>query len=64
MPLSPAQLASLSSQLGQLAEQITHTADELVAIKRNDLGMELYGVERALLNAARKVDRVVSSLED
>jgi hypothetical protein len=63
VPLSSAQLASLSTQLAELATQVTATADELVAARRNDLGMELYGVERALLNAARKVDRVIKSID-
>jgi hypothetical protein len=57
-----AELSALSTALDELTARITAIADRHQRTPRADLADSLYEVERSLLTAARKLDRVVRSL--
>jgi hypothetical protein len=59
VPVELAELSSLSSTLSELTKRITSLADRAAAAKEEDVSTELYGVERALAGAARRLDRLV-----
>jgi hypothetical protein len=54
-----AELSSLSSMLAEVTKRVTSLADRAAAAKDEDVSTELYGVERALSGAARRLDRIV-----
>jgi hypothetical protein len=58
-----AELSALSTSLDELTARITAAADRhRGSPAREDLAGALYEVERSLLTAGRKLDRVVRSL--
>jgi uncharacterized protein YabN with tetrapyrrole methylase and pyrophosphatase domain len=57
-----AQLSSVATSLDELTQRVTEVADQYKGTDREDLALELYEVERALVNAGRKLDTVVRRL--
>ena len=57
-----AELSALATSLDELTARITAIADRHKGSPRADVADALYEVERSLLTAARKLDRVVRSL--
>jgi hypothetical protein len=57
-----AELAALATSLDDLTARITAAADRHKGSPRTDVADGLYEVERSLLTAARKLDRIVRSL--
>jgi hypothetical protein len=57
-----AELSALATSLDDLTTRITAVADRHKGTPRGDLADGLYEVERSLLTASRKLDRVVRSL--
>jgi hypothetical protein len=53
--LDVAQLSSISSTLGSLAERVTDVADALEGSPREDVAADLYEVERSLQAAHRRL---------
>lgn len=58
MPPSSAELSSIASLLEQLTARVTAMGDAAVAAHEDDLAAELYGVERSLSTAQRRVERL------
>ena len=54
-----AQLSSVASALDELTQRITQLADESQRGTDDQLAAELYEIERALQQAARRLDRLV-----
>ena len=57
-----AELSALATSLDDLTRRITVLADRFAGTPRTDVADSLYEVERSLLAAARKLDRVERSL--
>jgi hypothetical protein len=57
-----AQLAALASSLDELTRRFTALADERASGPSSDVAAELYEIERALQQAARRLDRLVRDL--
>jgi hypothetical protein len=57
-----AELSALATTLDDLTRRITAAADRFAGTARVDVADSLYEVERSLLTAARKLDRVERSL--
>jgi hypothetical protein len=57
-----AELSALATSLDDLTRRITTMADRFAGTTRTDVADGLYEVERSLLTAARKLDRVERSL--
>jgi len=58
MTSSAAELSSLASTLDELTRRITAIADAYVAADHEELALELYAAERALVGAHRRLARV------
>lgn len=56
---SRSELSSLSTSLDELARRLSAFAEEAAANKRDDLALELFEIERALLGASRRLTRLV-----
>jgi len=48
MPVSPAELSSIASELDELTRRVSAAAAEAAASKRDDVATDLYEVERSL----------------
>ena len=59
MELDVAQLSSLSSSLGAIAERVSVLADGLQGSPREDVAGDLYEVERHLQTAHRRLQDLV-----
>ncbi len=59
VPVDNAELSSLSSLLAELTKRVTTLADRAAGEQDEDASVELYGVERALTGASRRLDRLV-----
>jgi methyl-accepting chemotaxis protein len=59
VPPQTAELSSIASQLEQITARVTAMAESAHAAHEDDLASELFGVERALSGARRRVERVV-----
>jgi len=59
MPVELAELSSLSTMLEEVTKRITSLADRAASAKDEDASGELYGIERALRGAGRRLDRLV-----
>jgi uncharacterized protein Yka (UPF0111/DUF47 family) len=59
MEIDRAELSALATSLDDLTSRLTAAADGLRGTPRADIADELYEVERSLLTASRKLDRVV-----
>ena len=57
-----AQLSSVATSLDELTKRVTEVADRYKGTDREDVALDLYEVERALVNAGRKLDTVVRRL--
>jgi len=57
-----AELSALATSLEDLTTRITAMADRFRGTPRGDVADNLYEVERSLLTAARKLDRVERSM--
>ena len=57
--LDTAQLSSLSTSLGDLAQRVTDLADGLQGSPREDVAADLYEVERSLQAAHRRLQELV-----
>jgi hypothetical protein len=58
---SRAELSSLTSTLDELTRRVTSLADQARAVEEEDLAAELFGVERALTGALRRLRRLDAS---
>ncbi|HVC24113.1 MAG TPA: hypothetical protein VND23_00015 [Acidimicrobiales bacterium] len=58
MALPTAELSSIATLLDQIVGRVTAMADTASASHEDDLAAELYGVERALSTAQRRVERL------
>jgi hypothetical protein len=56
------ELSSISSALESLTKRIATTAEQLSGTERDDVASALFEVERALVGAHRRLDKVVSGL--
>ena len=63
MELDVAQLSSLSTSLGTLAERVTMLADGLQGSPREDVAADLYEVERSLQEAHRRLQDLVRRID-
>lgn len=54
-----AELSSVSTRLDELVASVGQIADGLVAGERDDVGPELFEVERMLRAASRRLSRVL-----
>ena len=57
-----AALSALATSLDELTTRLTAMADSYKGTPRADVADSLYEVERSLLTAGRKLDRVLRSL--
>ncbi len=58
------ELSSITTALSDITRQVTAIAEGLERTDRDDLAKELFEAERALLNAGRRLARVVDALTD
>lgn len=56
------ELSSLATSLNQLTEQLTAIADSMAGGDRDELAASLYEVERSMVAAGRRLERIVSDL--
>lgn len=61
MDAAAAELSSLATALDELTRRVTRIADDFMAARREDVGAELYAVERLLDTARRRLDKVVDA---
>mgnify|MGYP003403389546 CR=1 FL=1 len=57
-----AELSALATTLGDLTVRITAAADRYQGSPRTDVADGLYEVERSLLSATRKLERVLRTM--
>jgi hypothetical protein len=58
---SRAELSSLTSSLDELTRRVTALAEQARASEQDELASELFGVERALTGALRRLGRLDGS---
>jgi hypothetical protein len=58
---TPAELSSLSSTLDELTRRVSALAEEAAAADQDDLATELFGIERALTGALRRLRKLVTA---
>lgn len=61
MPVEASELSSLASLLEQLTRRVTAMAEDAAAAKDDDASTELFGIERALSGASRRLGRLLES---
>ncbi len=59
-PSELSELSSIASSLDQIARRVTTLADSAIAAKRDQVGADLVAVERALLGAVRRLERLLA----
>ena len=59
--MSSAELSSLATALDELTKRITNMADEAASQQRQDVASDLFEVERALANAARRLSKIAEA---
>ena len=59
-PSELSELSSISSSLDQIARRVTALADSATAAKRDDVASNLIAVERALVGAVRRLERMLA----
>jgi hypothetical protein len=57
-----AELSALATSLDELTKRLTGVADRYQATPRQDIADSLFEVERSLLTATRKLDRVLRAM--
>ena len=62
MSTSRAELSSLATALDELTQRITGLADSMAGQGKDEMAADLYGVERALAGAHRRLVRIVDGL--
>jgi hypothetical protein len=62
METDRAELSALATALDDLTARLTATADRFHGTPRTDLADGLYEVERSLVTASRKLDRVLRTM--
>jgi RNA polymerase-binding transcription factor DksA len=55
------ELSSIASSLEQISRRVTAMADAASKAKRDEAAMNLIAVERALLGAVRRLERLMAS---
>ena len=60
--ISAAELSSIETAVGELSNRISRAADELMGTPREDVGVELYEVERSLRMARRRLEQATDAL--
>lgn len=60
--MSTAELASVADGLEQAARRIAAIADERQAAKREDIASALYDIERGVLSAQRRLEKLLREL--
>jgi len=55
------ELSSIAASLDQIARRVTTLADAATAAKRDGVASDLIAVERALLGAVRRLDRLLAN---
>jgi hypothetical protein len=60
MPPETAELSSVATQLDQIMRRVTAMAEHATALHEDDVAAELFGVERALSGAQRRVERLAN----
>ena len=64
MTISKAELSSLETALRELGERVTSSADELMGTLNEDVGVDLYEVERSLRMARRQIVKATETLRE
>lgn len=62
MDAAAAELSSLATALDELTRRVTGIAEGFMGARREDLGAELFAVERLLETARRRLDTVVDAV--
>jgi hypothetical protein len=62
METDRAELSALATSVAEVTRRVTAAADRLRGTPRDDIANGLYEVERSLLTAGRKLDRVIREL--
>jgi hypothetical protein len=62
METDRAELSALATSVAEVTRRVTAAADRLRGTPRDDIANGLYEVERSLLTAGRKLDRVIRAL--
>jgi hypothetical protein len=62
METDRAELSALATSVDEVTRRVTAAADRLRGTPRDDIANGLYEVERSLLTAGRKLDRVIRAL--
>jgi hypothetical protein len=59
-PSELSELSSIASSLEQIGRRVTALAEAAIAAKRDDVGADLIAVERAVLGAVRRLERLLA----
>ncbi len=60
--ISAAELSSIETAVGELGTRVAQAADELMGTPNEDVGVELYEVERSLRMARRRLAQATEAL--
>ncbi len=60
--ISAAELSSIETAVGELGNRVVQAADELMGTPNEDVGVELYEVERSLRMARRRLAQATEAL--
>ena len=60
-PSELSELSSIASSLEQISRRVTALADAATQAKRDEVAANLIAVERALLGAVRRLERLLAS---
>ena len=60
--ISAAELSSIETAVGELGQRVSQAADELMGTPHEDVGVELYEVERSLRMARRRLSQATDAL--
>ena len=60
-PSELSELSSIASSLEQISRRVTALADAATEAKRDEIAANLIAVERALLGAVRRLERLLAS---
>lgn len=60
--ISAAELSSIETAVGELGQRVSQAADQLMGTPHEDIGVELYEVERSLRMARRRLAQATDAL--
>jgi hypothetical protein len=60
-PSELSEISSIASSLEQISRRVTALAETALAAKRDDVGADLIAVERSLLAAVRRLERLLAA---